>query len=126
MKTRFVMLALVGALCAASSASAAIRIGVGPVRVGVGVGRPVYRPVVAPRPVVARPPVVVPRPVVMPAPLPPVVTTSTEVTAPSDTLPTNAALRAAIRAARIRHAIDAEVKEAVDDALEQASGAANP
>jgi hypothetical protein len=118
MKTRFAILALVGALCAASSASAAIGVRVGPVRVGVGVRRPVYRPVVAPRPVVARPAVVAPRPVVVPAPLPPVVTAPTEVAPPGESLPVNAAKRAAIRAARIRHAIDQQVAEAVEDALE--------
>ena len=132
MKTRIAILAVMGALWMSVNASAAVVVHAGPVHVGVGVGRPAHRPVivrprpVVARPVVARPIVAAPRPVLAPVvrPVPvavPTVAASTGVVPATGADLTDAATRARIRAARLRHAIHQEAEAAVEHALQHAN-----
>jgi hypothetical protein len=115
MKTLLYSLVMAGVLGFGSEASARVVVHVGPVHVGVGrVARPavVHRRHVAARRVVrsAVRPVVVPAPqVVVPAP-------------PAASVPAAEALHAAraLRAERISNAIQQEVEERVEDALDEA------
>ncbi|MGW8256244.1 MAG: hypothetical protein ACWGMZ_02040 [Thermoguttaceae bacterium] len=114
MKTQLISLSVVALLWMASSASAAIFVHAGPVHVGIrpSLARPVYRhwhaPVIAHRPVG---PVV--RPVIAPVPRP-VAPVIRPVIAPAPRLSPAAA---ALRAARIRHAIQEEVQKGIENAL---------
>jgi hypothetical protein len=101
MKTQLISLTAVALLCVAQNASAAIFVHAGPVHVGIGrpaVVRPIHNHWGYIPPVVARPVTPVVRPIIAPAPA------------------LTPAARA-IRATRIRNAIEQEVQEGVENAL---------
>jgi hypothetical protein len=103
MKTQLLSLSAAALLLMACNAKAAVFVHAGPVHVGIGHAavRPIHPYWGYAAPVVARPVTPVIRPVIAPAPA---------------LSPTAAEIRA-IRAARIRNAIEQEVQESVQNAL---------
>jgi hypothetical protein len=108
MKTLLISLTVASVMLVGSVASAAVVVHAGPVHVGVGVGRRPIHPVHVHRPVLARPVV---RPVVVPV-VPPAVA---PVPAPHPVVGVSARI---VRARRILNAIQEEVEEEVQEALE--------